>query len=140
MLAQSFLSADDLDITEPQRAALQKVLVLLETGKLHHVPELKTFDYVSGRPEFTGHFHMGRWGATPASCGTAACIGGTAELIAGSNLFNRGKIAASDLYDLFYPYILGDNEAWSSITPAQAARALRSYLTTGSANWAEAVA
>lgn len=32
MLAQSFKSADELGITEPQRNALHKTLVLLETG------------------------------------------------------------------------------------------------------------
>lgn len=140
MLAQSFQSAADLGITEPQRDALQKVLVLLETDKLKHVPDLADDDYADGRPHFTGHFHMARWGVRSASCGTAACIGGTAELIAGANLFGRGQIKSSRLKDLFFPYCFGEDDTWASITTAQAARALRSYLTCGEAKWLEAIA
>ena len=38
MLAQSFKTALELGIKDEQLDALQKVLVLLETGKLTHVP------------------------------------------------------------------------------------------------------
>ena len=108
-----------------------KVLVLLETGKMRHVP-------MGGAPhddipvQFSGQFNMNQWRAEN-DCGTIACIGGTAEAISGENfraetyLFNKG------LQGLFYPPDL--HKRWHDITPAQAATALRSYLTTGDARW-----
>lgn len=143
MLAQSFKSADELGITEPQRDALRKTLVLLETGKLRHVPiydddgdlidQMGRFVPLKAR-KFSYDFNMADW-SHPHSCGTVCCIGGTAEFVGGLEplSFDRGAPAA--LQNLFYP----ENIRLSVITPAQAATALRSYLTTGNANWAEAV-
>jgi hypothetical protein len=133
MLAQSFKPAAELGITEPQRDALMKTLVLLETGKLVH-----TTRYASARGPrpFTGHFNMKRWGLEPTDCGTVACIGGTAEIISGINFFDC--LYDPGLHELFYAQ--GSRKEMRDITPAQAATALRSYLTTGNANWAEAVA
>jgi hypothetical protein len=133
MLAQSFKSAADLEITEPQRDALQKVLVLLETGKLAH----SLFnDAEPESPTFSGLFNMTNWYASHR-CGTVACIGGTAELISGVKFDNW---ALNDgLYKLFAPTDLGTT-TYERATPAQAARALRSYLTTGDAKWDEAAA
>lgn len=134
MLAQSFKSAADLGITEPQRDALRKTLVLLETGKLRHVP-LKYWDDLEPMARtFTGHFNMNYWGNHHA-CGTVACIGGTASIVGNVEFADMPRA----LDDLFYPNAL-NSTAWADITTAQAATALRSYLTTGNANWAEAVA
>lgn len=134
MLAQNFKSADELKITEPQKEALIKVLVLLETGKLIHTTD---YSYSNdGKTKFTGHFNMEEWGDWPHNCGTVACIGGTAELIAGKKIFDGGE-ASGKLYDLFYPRLV---DVWNLITTDQAATALRSYLTTGDPKWAEAVA
>ncbi len=139
MLMQNFKSADELGITEPQFDALRKTLVLLETGKLQHAIDFEYRDG-DGALQFTGHFSMDDWGAL-ASCGTVACIGGTAELV--------GKLEPDELYviatrdtnpalrGLFYPDL---DMNWDNITPDQAATALRSYLTTGDAKWHEAVA
>lgn len=140
MLAQSFLSADELSITEPQRDALQKVLVLLETGKLVHVPDRTLSFYeaqniILGSGEFSGEFSMATFGIRH-TCGTAACIAGTAQLIAGVRFVGTDR--PEELSELFYAD--GSNLCLSDITPSQAARALRSYLTTGNANWTEAVA
>lgn len=136
MLAQNFKSAADLSLTEPQVSALQKTLVLLETGKLRHVPAADIQDDLSPHDAiFGGGFNMDRWlGSHP--CGTVGCIGGTAELI-GKVKFNVW--ASDNLYKLFHPdwKVTG---SWTGITPAQAATALRSYLTTGDARWDLAVA
>lgn len=137
MLMQNFKAADDLGITEPQKDALIKTLVLLETGKLVHVPkyQIKSLEGDSG---FTGHFNMNSW-TVEGSCGTVACIGGTAELVGGlerdslEDVTNRN--AELDL--LFYPN-LGRYD-WGLVTVEQAATALRSFLTTGSARWDLAV-
>lgn len=139
MLAQSFLSAADLGITEPQLSALQKTLVLLEAGKLEYVANPD--EIADGRffeRRFIGLFNMGHW-ATPHSCGTVCCIGGTAELI-GDVSFGRWSFSNNlRLIGLFAPQE-DENLRWNTIAPAQAATALRSYLTCGDAKWHEAVA
>lgn len=132
MLAQNFKSAADLALTEKQRDALIKVLVLLETGKLRHVgvDGHATFD----RSKFDGFFNMSTWVAATKSCGTVACIGGTAELIAGEHLFSY-RDADDRLRELFTPCDIN----WYTITTQQASVALRSYLTSGHANWPQAI-
>lgn len=131
MLMQNLRTAAELDITELQRDALVKTLVLLETGKLVHVPETE-MDYskcVERRSRFTGHFNMMDV-MFEHSCGTVACIKGTAELISG--VIVQGPEA---LDELFYTRYMHGRD----ITPEQAATALRSYLTTGNARWDLAV-
>lgn len=130
MLRENFLSAEELGIEVHQLRALSKTLKLLETEKLKHVTlDLSITDHQSGN-EFTGHFNMGSWNSIQ-ECGTICCIGGTAELV-GNVSFNNTSIPAS-LSQLFYPRMAPD--IWDSITPAQAAFALRNYLTTGDAQW-----
>lgn len=124
----SFRSAHRLDITDAQRDALIKTLALLESGALVHAPASIGFSY--GKT-FTGHFNMAEWNHA-TDCGTVCCIGGTAELIGNLRFLPRPDA----LEDLFYPTIA----PLSTITPTQAAVALRSYLTTGNANWRAALA
>ncbi len=137
MLAQSFLSASDLGITEPQKAALMKVLVLLETGKLRNCPMGGPSDSAK---MYSGQFNMNQWSAEN-ECGTIACIGGTAELVGDleARELNDAAYSHKPLHALFYPYIV-DNRDWTDITTAQAATALRSYLTIGDARWDLAIA
>ena len=141
MLAQNFLNHNELSITELQREALIKVLVLLETGKLVHKQLSYEHDFHNDIPEaadFTGHFNMSHWCTSSISphgtCNTICCIGGTAELV-GKVGFGMGNIATPSLDDLFYPHGYGVD--FESITPQQAARALRNYLTRGDAHWRE---
>ena len=136
MLAQNFKSAADLGITEPQLSALQKTLVLLETQKVIHVPDFQVLGYQS--KEYTGHFNMRSW-RTKGDCGTVRCIGGTACAVSGNDSLFDNWERRDDLHALFAPErdIYGP---WNDITPAQAATALRSYLTTGDARWDLAVA
>lgn len=133
MLAQSFKSADELGISEPQKDALIKTLVLLETGKLIHVAPGR----VSRQGDvFTGHFNM-QYFNRASECGTVCCIAGTAELICGVVF---GDIS-DQLQALFYGGPFGKcASSLEKLTPAQAATALRSYLTTGDARWDLAVA
>lgn len=141
MLAQSFQAAADLGISEAQKEALMKTLVLLETGKLEYAPTDDLEDDPEGHRAFSGKFNMSSWAAHD-ECGTVCCIGGTAEII--GNVSFGGvygpayETVDARLHRLFYPEMGASR--WSLITPAQAARALRSYLTTGDAKWAEAVA
>lgn len=122
-----FLSAAELKLTENQRCGLLKTLAYLEHGKLdgEHWRD-KT------RPSY---FTMETWGG---ECGTACCIGGSAEALMGTrHIFakHRNGGAPTELYRLFYP---SDTDAkhsgWKS-SPSQAAVALRGYLETGKADW-----
>lgn len=141
MLAQSFKSAANLGITEPQKEALMKTLVLLETGKLAHWNAHEENEKWVGWKDrkFSGHFNMRAW-SHPHDCGTACCIGGTAEFIGSLEPYSLDDTANGndELYGLFYPQ--GLKRDYGEITPAQAATALRSYLTTGDARWDLAVA
>lgn len=136
MLAQSFMSADDLGIEDKEKDALIKTLVMLETGKLEYVPAFLLHDITIKRQSgFCNMFNMGWWDIG-YSCGSVCCIGGTAELIGELETYSLSDRASHNqqLYELFFP----KNDLYR-ITTAQAARALRSYLTIGEAKWDEAV-
>jgi hypothetical protein len=137
MLMQNFKSAADLGITEPQLSALMKTLVLLETDALQFVPVSEDDDGGEESPTFCSNFNMRFWSLTEHRCGTVACIGGTAELI-GDVKFS-GWVHNNGLNDLFWPIKHMNHSRIAAVTPAQAATALRSYLTTGDAKWDEAV-
>ncbi len=137
MLAQSCLSADDLGITEPQCEALKKTLVLLETGGLVHADVDRSKPLVDLQPSFAGLFNLSAWCAE-GSCGTIACIGGTAELIGNVSFGNWSFSDNAALINLCAP--IKKVFSWDDVTPTQAARALRSYLNCGDAKWAEALA
>lgn len=119
MLAQSFMSAEDLGISELMRQSLVKVLVMFETEKFEHAK------YDIG----TEHgFNMATWSGE-GWCGTVKCIGGWAEHIGN---FSIDSIPRS-LDRLFYPQV--DSFRLEDITTEQAAIALRLYLTVGDAKW-----
>lgn len=143
MLAQNFKSAADLRLNDKQRDALIKTLALLDSGQLQYINiEEHEYDVRSVmEKKFTGNFNMSEWTFASKQCGTVACIGGTACLIAHDlGLFPNpdysNKLKNEELHDLFYPPLDG---SWNDITPEQAATALRSYLTTGNAQWKAAV-
>lgn len=135
MLAQNFKTADDLQITEEQKAALCKTLVLLETNKLTHVVQSFEGD---DEATFSGHFNMCNW-AAKHGCGTIGCIGGTAEMVGQVSFGYIYGIQNRALKNLFLPIGVPPIQ-WGNITTAEAANALRSYLTTGDARWDLAVA
>lgn len=116
MLMQNFQSAADLGISEAQKEALIKTLVLLETGKLIYVNPTEGLMPRGG--DFTGHFNM-EWWNNKHECGTICCIGGTAEII-GDVKFSHCTNAALD--DLFY--CERSRIPLPTITIGQAARAL----------------
>jgi hypothetical protein len=149
MLAQNLKTSIELKITDAQRSALIKTLVLLETGKLEYTPvELQNeegryyhrpYALSYSEPSFDGGFNMGVWSVVYEDCGTVACIGGTAELI-GNVTFENYLVESNDeLRELFYPFdsLRTSPVEYENITPAQAAHALRNYLTNGKANWGE---
>jgi hypothetical protein len=120
MLAQNFKTATDLKIKDAGLSALIKVLGMLERGEI----EAEKFNMETvGQPD----------------CGTAGCILGWTRTIGIDEFFGLAVSAClpplnKPLSALFYT-----GNAFGA-TREQAATALRSYLTTGDANWAEALA
>lgn len=140
MLAQSFMSAADLTLSDAQYDALKKTLVVLETEQVVHVAYNKDSSRLGRGNSFTGHFNMIYWRTQHTigeDCGTVACICGTAEIIGDVELQYH---PSGNLQRLFMPFPVlrqSDADRLAAITPEQAARALRNYLTTGQARWAE---
>lgn len=135
MLASSFLSADQLGLSTKQHNALTSVLGMLERGELQHIPpnlDPDGADYVG-----VG-FNMATF-----SCGSVHCIGGWADRTYGTDFASWSLLWCSNqgpqylaLYSLLYGDISSDVEL-EDISVAEAAEALRNYLTTGSAQWVQ---
>lgn len=135
MLAQNFKTAAELGISENEVRALTKVLGMLEREQLHHVPE-----------KSRGHGFNMAISERYTECGTVGCIMGHARAVGGTNLFIRMASfpffifneKKKNLAKLFYP--TGCGKRWREISTAEAAIALRNYLTIGEARWSEALA
>lgn len=130
MLAQSFMTAAQLNITDAQYDALKKTLVWFETGKSVHTK----LEYRGRRrigSDAPHRFNLALWIAE-YDCGTVACIGGTASLL-GKVSFD-GWVNHAGLTNLFNPNILKQN-----VTVEQAAQALRNFLQTGHAGWGRVI-
>jgi len=131
MLAQNFKTATDLGITEDEVLALIQVLGMLERGEISEK-----------------HFWMARFWS---ECGTVGCLCGWANYVSNGAAFpevnpdhtaatietalrKRLPLAALALFASDGRTSAGDAK------PAHGAIALRNYLTTGEARWAEALA
>lgn len=128
MLAQNFKSAIDLDITEVELRSLVTVLGMLERGELMH-----GYFALCKIPRKPNEFNMAA--TLDNQCGTIGCIAGWAHEVSGGVAFP--EIVNSDIgvwelrnnQPLLKVFGIGTMCAsLSSITPAQAATALRSYL------------
>lgn len=140
MLAQNFKTAADLGIKDIELDALIKVLGMLERGELRHEYRVNEFRSLNANHKTVpAAFNMVKFYGV-ADCGTVCCICGWAEFVGSlppASLVKR-RLTNHELDRLFDP--TGSVADPYAITPAQAAIALRSYLTTGDANWAEALA
>jgi hypothetical protein len=127
VLAQNIKTAEELGLAEIEVEALVTVLRMLERGDIARE-----------------QFHMGRF---RHECKTPACICGWAHHISRGRAFSElasacGPIilhrrASRALNDLFR--LTQARDSGGEITPAQAAVALRNYLTHGEPRWAEAL-
>lgn len=126
-----FRTAAQLRISPERHAALLKTLDFLE----NQLPHGHVFNMNTWKTDFDDNgstSRLRRLGYMPEhACNTAACIGGTAEMI-GKIDFKENRTA--EIYELFFPHILSP---WHEITQQHGAQALRNYLTTGRAHWAE---
>lgn len=120
MLAQNFKTPVDLRISDVQFETLVKLLGMLDREEIP--AENLVMDTV--------------W------CGTAGCLCGWAQRISGGTAFKvtpDGVQPPRRLDTLFMMNISGDEIRRLHIRPDQAAIALRSFLTTGSPNWGNAI-
>lgn len=121
MLAQSFLSPEELQLTTTEHEALVKVLGMLEREE---IPAL-LFDMENvGEPE----------------CGTSGCILGWARSLSPRPINGRlfDTWCAHPVHNVFAPDG-GDMGNPYYATRSQAATALRNFLTTGHPRWDEAM-
>lgn len=132
MLANSFLSAEELSLSLLQHRTLQRVLVMLETKELVKISiwqELKNI--IKGTPAPQNGFNMFWWAAHPKECGTPGCIAGWGDYLTnGKTHFCNLNREGTSLGDLF---LIGKRKIFRSTE--EAAHALRTYLTTGTADW-----
>lgn len=130
MLAQSFKTAAELGLAQVEVQALIAVLRMLERGDITH-----------------DEFHMGHF---KHECKTPACVCGWAHHVSGGRAFPElaAKVGPMIVYRQFNetPAVIAlfrltsTRGSGGDITPAQAAVALRNYLTEGEPRWEEALA
>lgn len=134
MLAQNFMTAAELKLTDEHHAALRKALGALERGEAVHMPVLESS--LVREPKPLAGFNMYAF-YSDAACGTAGCICGWAEYLGGLRPFSLAEARRGNepLAILFDPPEFGIKIKMETVTASQAATALRSYLTTGEANW-----
>jgi hypothetical protein len=128
MLANNFMTAVDLGISEIELRSLVKVLGMLERGE---IPREKFHMGTTGRVDW--------WGYPEMECETPACICGWARHVSGvtPRIFEGvGDRYPSGIRNLFQMLSDGrDGYPTDSRSPEEAAIALRSYLTTGRPVW-----
>jgi len=128
MLAQNLKTARELGLADVEADALVTVLGMLERGEIAR-----------------DQFHMGQF---RHQCRTPACICGWAHHVSGGTAFPElsSQYGPMMLYRRLSNSLVGLFRLTSArgsggeITPAQAAIALRNFLTHGEPRWAEAMA
>ncbi len=131
-LPTTYKTAEELKISEKEHTALQQVMQMLESGE---IAERDLYQHLvhQTKPKV---LHMGSTRCSTA-CGTAACIGGWVailtdeenidEYVWGQNWLNNPR---APLHNLYWQHTRGRT------TTAQAAQAIKNFLTTGDPNWA----
>ena len=132
------MSAAELKI--PSEAGYQGLITFLGMLERGEVPHWKSQSDAKVKLNMAAWISNDEW----LGCGTVCCIGGAVEYLTGVYLLSEAHVP---LEELFYPFTTGlDGHPkvdqfsvgrYLSITPEQAARALRSYLTTGHPRWSE---
>ena len=143
MLAPNYKTATELGISEKLHGALILVKGMLERDEIVHATrdyDVDDYPLPEAAPE-VWKFNMSDWRTkvtfAGGPCGSVACIGGSCEWLLKERLSDADEDRAMEL---FYPHEVGSSSNWSEITPAQAARAIGNFLTTGEPKWREAVA
>ena len=135
MLAQNFMSAEQLKIEPDMHNAFIKLLGMMERGEIEHttIPNL-SYDIGAAAAVYRGPIDAAKFNmrkvVTEHECGTVMCILGYTEAIMG----HKSKSALNGyLFRLFAPPIF--NLDLNKLTVEQCATALRGFLTTGITDW-----
>jgi hypothetical protein len=131
MLARSFKTAAELQITDSEYEAALVVLRMLERGELHHLFEDEQSHFNAwDRATIPNGFNMACSGVR-TSCGTVACIGGWMAMHMKLHMRRYvGYTHSPSLRSLFW------GNTHSHTTTEQAAMAMRNFLTVGKPEWA----
>jgi hypothetical protein len=131
MLVQNFKTATELKISSAERKALIKVLGMLERGELVDVPH--DTHRLSIKPTVPNGFNM-ECVYLETKCGTVACIGGwVAHLMKHPDPWNYIDLEdnrSEPLYRLYWKFS-------NNTGVAEAAVAVRNFLTFGDPKWDE---
>jgi hypothetical protein len=114
--------------------ALEEVQGMLERGELKHFQK----DYQLDRGQI--YLDMSYWRAS-GTCVIVSCIGGWCDAILEAKGHETAEHDCSqELFKLFYPDESAgypDGLKYRDITPAQAARAIDNFRSTGHSRWGE---
>jgi hypothetical protein len=143
MLARSFKSAEELGMKEVERDALITVLGMMERGEIED-QKFNMNRYFFVKPLITVSWDNSH----PEDCRTPACICGWANHVSGGKAFPElvGGIGpgyrlpddARVLFNIMHDSTMVVKKVRKA-TVSQTAIALASYLTTGKANWKQAL-
>lgn len=115
-----------------ERGTLTKVAEMLESGELQHVQDISPFN-----GNAVGQVFNMNWSAQEWSCGSVACIGGTAWLLENPKQYDEASTfvyqASGRQGDLFF--ITGREFPLHNVTAQQAAIAIRKYLAGSATLW-----
>lgn len=130
MLAQNFKTPVDLEMDEKDFIAHVQFLGILERGEIIYQD--------AWRPKGKG-FNMS---LAFANCGTIGCIYGWTQNMQGKKIDQIPDSIPAARHELYCPFQTFDDvhERRNAVTLAQAAIALRNYLTSGEPRWDEALA
>lgn len=135
MLTANWKAAAELGLSDHEHAALIGVLRRMEAGELKLQPDLRwTLKDRHHERRYCGLFNMGCF-ALDTACGTVACIAGTADLLYGTDFTGTTLQTDGARGELFFAPLPSADR--STITVAEAAWALRNYLTRGEPDWHE---
>jgi hypothetical protein len=131
----TYLSADQLGISEQENTALAEVQRRLETGELPWHP-YQSFNY----PLVGDHFNMAS-SYFAGYCGTVACIGGWMAVLMGHE--NPPQYVTESIFNanLSYLFTPDPHNVWHKITAVQAAYAIKRFRQHGDPRtaWYEAL-
>jgi hypothetical protein len=135
MLAVNFLSAEQLEISAHERDALIRLLAMMEREEFVHVPADEDDNYSGERG-----FNMSDYDhETFRGCGTVCCIAGWSDRLFGTHFVERhgsiGSVLGIQRLPARLNGLFSGPGCVDSCTVAEAATALRNYLTTGAPAW-----
>lgn len=140
-MTKKYKTPEKLGLSFAEYGALLGVRAMLSSHVIKHQAGPKK----DGEIYFDmNHWSQQRCSVNEVHCGTAACIGGSMELILGGSNNDLTDVARTALYALFFPdhsdtatlkQLSMLSNDWAKITTKQAIEAIDNFLYTGHARW-----